>query len=151
LRVVVVGQPTRARACVGPARSHHGNGSEAIIRNLVPHEERVPVPGGYPPISFKSHKPWLDETDVRPPRGGIHARCHVRPYQTSEVLFSSIHLLHHEPGRHEFYPGTGAGHGCDLLTSGDDIAVPGVLNIPLKLVRQDGKVIDEKVRGCRCA
>lgn len=53
---------------------HHGNGTEAIVRNLTPHREYMPLPSSWAPAAYESYKPWLDETDQR------------------DVLFSSIHL-----------------------------------------------------------
>jgi acetoin utilization deacetylase AcuC-like enzyme len=63
---------------------HHGNGTEAIVRNLIPHKERLPLPQSYAPVEVNSYKPWLDETDA------------------DNVFFASVHL--HYPG---FYPGDG--------------------------------------------
>jgi acetoin utilization deacetylase AcuC-like enzyme len=54
---------------------HHGNGTEAILRNLYPSEvvNTLRLPFGNAAFSMMSYKPWLDETD-----GG-------------EVLFVSSH------------------------------------------------------------
>lgn len=64
---------------------HHGNGSEDIIRNLIPREVNIPLPGSWAEMKKKVYKPWLDENDA------------------NETLFSSIHLYNGET----FYPCSG--------------------------------------------
>jgi acetoin utilization deacetylase AcuC-like enzyme len=65
---------------------HHGNGTEAIVRNLQPHSEPLPLPSSWAPQFVESYKPWLDETDAR------------------DTFFGSIQLFSGE----SFYPGSGA-------------------------------------------
>lgn len=43
---------------------HHGNGTEAIVRNLKPHHETLPLPASWGTQTFYSYKPWLNELDV---------------------------------------------------------------------------------------
>eukprot|EP01138_Halocafeteria_seosinensis_P011208 gb/GECG01011448.1/.p1 GENE.gb/GECG01011448.1/~~gb/GECG01011448.1/.p1 ORF type:complete len:883 (+),score=100.93 gb/GECG01011448.1/:1-2649(+) len=68
---------------------HHGNGTEAIIRNLKPHEESMPLPASWGTHRYYSYKPWLNEADA------------------NEVLFSSIHM--HDGDL--MYPGSGSQNG----------------------------------------
>jgi acetoin utilization deacetylase AcuC-like enzyme len=63
---------------------HHGNGTEAIVRNLVPHQEQMPLPASWAPVSFTSYKPWLNERDAE------------------NVFFGSVHLY-----SNRFYPCSG--------------------------------------------
>jgi acetoin utilization deacetylase AcuC-like enzyme len=64
---------------------HHGNGTEACVRNLVPHEEALPLPSSWAPRWTQSYKPWLDESDAK------------------DVFFGSISLV----AGSSFYPGSG--------------------------------------------
>ena len=77
---------------------HHGNGTEAVIRNLVPNVERTAIrlPFASGSMEAPTYRPWLDETDV------------------DNVFFASAHgygprtLVHHmgpHPGY--FYPSSG--------------------------------------------
>lgn len=45
---------------------HHGNGTEEIIKQLVPMTEKAAIrsPFVFGELSMKSYSPWLDETDV---------------------------------------------------------------------------------------
>eukprot|EP00941_MAST-03F_sp_MAST-3F-sp1_P004380 g4380.t1 len=96
---------------------HHGNGTEAIIRNLVPHREILPLPQSYAPVQVESYKPWLNSKD------------------SEEVWFGSIHLCY--PG---FYPGSGSGQATpkipiDKLSSyGEIFSDENVVNIGLKCI-----------------
>ena len=87
---------------------HHGNGTEAIIKNLRPstlvHEiNSLPFVGTF---TSQSYKPWLSEDD----------------YQN--VLFISSHAYDTESFS-KFYPASG------LNSSGEDCYPAGILNIPL--------------------
>ncbi len=64
---------------------HHGNGTEACVRNLSPSMQPVPLPSSWAPVYQQSYKPWLDEDDHK------------------ETFFGSMHLFQ---GEH-FYPGSG--------------------------------------------
>jgi len=64
---------------------HHGNGTEEIVRNLVPHQMSLPLPSSWAPMSVLSYKPWLNEQD------------------SEEVFFSSVHLY----AAQRFYPCSG--------------------------------------------
>lgn len=80
---------------------HHGNGTEEIIRNLVPNTEtssfRTPFAIGE--LSSSTYRPWLDETDIQ------------------NVFFSSTHGYGNrgfeQPGW--FYPASGSTHTSDAL------------------------------------
>ena len=86
---------------------HHGNGTEACIRNLVPHREAMPLPSSWAPQWFDSYKPWLDESDAR------------------DTFFGSISLVAGDG----FYPGGGE----DSCSSHDPVTGQGsnVVNIAL--------------------
>lgn len=77
---------------------HHGNGTEAVIRNLVPTMDKATIrlPFALGSIEVPRYRPWLDETDIE------------------NVFFASAHgygprqLVHHmgpHPGW--FYPSSG--------------------------------------------
>ncbi|KAG2514100.1 hypothetical protein BBO99_00006940 [Phytophthora kernoviae] len=98
---------------------HHGNGTEEVIRNLIPHKQNYPLPPSWAPVQFSSYKPWRDETDP------------------DNVFFSSIHLYDDD----NFYPCSGAGpHGCspELEKSKN------IVNLPLKALGP--KYLDERVK-----
>ena len=65
---------------------HHGNGTEEIVRNVVPGEQFLPLPSSWAPVSRKTNKPWRTAND------------------SENILFGSINL--HAAER--FYPGAGA-------------------------------------------
>jgi acetoin utilization deacetylase AcuC-like enzyme len=64
---------------------HHGNGTEAIVRNLKPHKQFMPLPSSWAPVTTLSYKPWFNENDA------------------DEVFFASVHLF----GDEQFYPCSG--------------------------------------------
>eukprot|EP00977_Amphora_coffeiformis_P003804 scaffold765_cov160-Amphora_coffeaeformis.AAC.5 len=80
---------------------HHGNGTEEIIRQLVPTTEKASIrtPFAYGEISSNSYRPWLDETDIQ------------------NVFFSSTHGY----GRRGydlsgwFYPASGKTHTSEAI------------------------------------
>ena len=104
--------PTKApikRVVIFDFDVHHGNGTEAILRNLMPHEEveTVNLPFARAAVAVMSYKPWLDVDDG------------------SNVLFVSTHgygekrddegtVLPHST----FYPGSGANAGWDAAAVG---------------------------------
>ena len=96
---------------------HHGNGTEACVRNVRPTEVREEWPCGAGMISLRStsFKPWLTEDD------------------SDKVFFASIHGFGaevNEDGEAEgcFYPGSGS-----LTTDSDAKAFPAVRNSPMPL------------------
>ncbi len=89
---------------------HHGNGTEAIIRNLIHHKERYPLPSSWHSIEYDSYRPWREENDLE------------------NVFFSSIHLYDGD----DFYPGSGkgpSGESIELEELNDTI-----VNIPLSII-----------------
>ena len=87
---------------------HHGNGTEAIVKNLNPstifHDfNTLPFKGT---IQTYSYKPWLAEDDAK------------------NVLFISSHA-YGEDIFGKFYPASGA------VSYGEDLFPAGILNIPL--------------------
>lgn len=81
---------------------HHGNGTEDIIRQLVPTTEKASVrtPFAQGELSSSHYRPWLDETDVQ------------------NVFFASTHGYGHrgydQPGW--FYPASGKSHTSESIT-----------------------------------
>lgn len=99
------GQPQVRKIAIFDFDVHHGNGTEAILRNLTPHEEMttVTLPFARAAIGHMSYKPWLDEGD-----GG-------------RVMFISSHGYGSKwdgDGRPVpssiFYPGSGVSTGWDV-------------------------------------
>jgi acetoin utilization deacetylase AcuC-like enzyme len=86
--------PSIKRVAIIDFDIHHGNGTEAIVRNLIPHEEKMPLPASWAPVSFTSYKPWLDERDAE------------------NVFFGSVHLY---KGR--FYPCSGPSTNTGVAAS----------------------------------
>ena len=64
---------------------HHGNGTEEIVKNLLPRTTYLPLPSSWAPVATQSYKPWLNESDA------------------DDVLFASINLYAGD----RFYPCTG--------------------------------------------
>ncbi|DAZ98293.1 TPA: hypothetical protein N0F65_008879 [Lagenidium giganteum] len=88
---------------------HHGNGTEDIIRNLIPHKKRYPLPPSWGPLDFSSYMPWRDEND------------------TDNVFFASIHLYDDD----NFYPCSGSGpHGCSQELKDH----PNIINMPMEVL-----------------
>ena len=81
---------------------HHGNGTEEIIRQLVPVTEKVSIrtPFAFGDLSSSNYRPWLDETDVQ------------------NVFFASTHGYgnrgYDQPGW--FYPASGKSHTSESIT-----------------------------------
>lgn len=88
---------------------HHGNGTEEIIRNLVPHKENYPLPSSWEPMTYSSYKPWRHVDDKE------------------SVFFGSVHLF----DRDEFYPGSGFGPHGDSIELRDS---PNIVNVALKVI-----------------
>lgn len=80
---------------------HHGNGTEAIIRQLVPTTEKAAVrtPFAVGELTTSRYRPWLDETDIQ------------------NVFFSSTHGYgqrgYDQPGW--FYPASGKTHTSEAI------------------------------------
>lgn len=80
---------------------HHGNGTEEVIRQLVPNTERTPfrTPYALGELSHSTYRPWLDETDIQ------------------NVFFASTHGYGNrgfdQPGW--FYPASGKTHISDAI------------------------------------
>ena len=84
---------------------HHGNGTEAILRNLSPNElcETIKLPFAHTSVSVMSYRPWLDADDG------------------ANVLFVSSHGYGAKRDEDNkavgvFYPGSGASTGWDVGT-----------------------------------
>ena len=85
------GAPVR-RVAIVDFDVHHGNGTEACVRNLAPRRARLPLPPSWPPQYYDAYAPWLDETDP------------------AETFFGSVHLFAADGS---FYPGSGSGDDDD--------------------------------------
>ena len=90
---------------------HHGNGTEACVRNLLPtikvQKIGAPFLGQSSSVSIPSLRPWLNADDAE------------------HVFFASVHGYDHKKGPGYFYPGTGATeqpHADASSTHGDDDA-----------------------------
>jgi len=81
---------------------HHGNGTEEIVRQLVPVTEKVPIrtPFAFGELASSSYRPWLDETDIH------------------NVLFASTHGYGNRGFDHRgwFYPASGKTHTSESIT-----------------------------------
>ncbi|KAE8913335.1 hypothetical protein PF005_g20737 [Phytophthora fragariae] len=98
---------------------HHGNGTEEVIRNLIPHKQNYPLPPSWAPVQFSSYKPWRDEKDPE------------------NVFFASIHLYDDD----NFYPCSGVGpHGCSPELENNK----NIINLPLKVLGP--KYLDERLK-----
>jgi len=96
---------------------HHGNGTEAVVRNLVPSMDRATIrlPFALGTMETPRYRPWLDETDVE------------------NVFFASAHgygprqLVHHmgpHPGW--FYPSSGRSFVAPSVQSPSTAEMPSV-------------------------
>jgi acetoin utilization deacetylase AcuC-like enzyme/ankyrin repeat protein len=91
---------------------HHGNGTEAIIRNLIPSVEKATIrtPFAVGEISTSSFRPWLDETDIQ------------------NVFFSSTHGYgnrgYEQPGW--FYPASGKSYISEAISRPSTVDKPGL-------------------------
>ena len=87
---------------------HHGNGTEAIIKNLNPSKLKMHLnlPMFQGALEYDSYKPWFDDNDGK------------------NVLFVSSHAYGRD-GHGFFYPASGT------WSSGEELFPGGVLNVPL--------------------
>ena len=96
---------------------HHGNGTEEIIRQLVPNTEKsvFKTPFAMGELSTSTYRPWLDETDIQ------------------NVFFASTHGYGNrgfeQPGW--FYPASGRTHTSDALAHPAMVENPGVADFLL--------------------
>jgi acetoin utilization deacetylase AcuC-like enzyme/ankyrin repeat protein len=88
---------------------HHGNGTDAIVRNLTPNQIKTNIETSFATgkLSSWSYKPWLDEEDIK------------------NVLFISTHAYGEDLGG-RFYPASGAYEESAEQYPG------GILNLPLE-------------------
>jgi acetoin utilization deacetylase AcuC-like enzyme/ankyrin repeat protein len=96
---------------------HHGNGTEEIIRNLIPSIEKTAIrtPFALGELSISSYRPWLDESDIQ------------------NVFFSSTHGYGHR-GQDQmgwFYPASGKTHISEAITHPAMIENPGLADFLL--------------------
>ena len=110
---------------------HHGNGTEEIIRQLVPTTERafVKAPFAVGELSSNRYRPWLDETDINDvffasthgygPRGseflGESSCCPRSIRDWSCLTFVSADLPPQQAGW--FYPASGKSQETDALAN----------------------------------
>lgn len=89
---------------------HHGNGTEAVIRQLVPTVEKgtIRTPFAVGEISTTSYRPWLDETDVQ------------------NVFFASTHGYGSRGFEMQgwFYPASGKTHTSESISNPAMVETP---------------------------
>ena len=91
---------------------HHGNGTEEVIRNLVPTVEKATIrtPFAHGELSTSQYRPWLDETDIQ------------------NVFFASTHGYGRrgfdQPGW--FYPASGKSYTSEAITHPAMVESPGL-------------------------
>lgn len=112
---------------------HHGNGTEAIVRNLVPTLEKgsVRTPFAFGELSTSVYRPWLDETDIQ------------------NVFFASTHGYgnrgYDQPGW--FYPASGKTHTSESISHPSMIDNP---NLSEFLLSQTWTRMSEETRTDCC-
>ncbi|GKY96269.1 hypothetical protein MPSEU_000586400 [Mayamaea pseudoterrestris] len=96
---------------------HHGNGSEEIIRQLVPRTEKATIrtPFARGELQTSTYRPWLDETDIQ------------------NVFFASTHGYgprgYYQAGW--FYPGSGKTYTSESITHPTMVESPGLADFLL--------------------
>lgn len=91
---------------------HHGNGTEEIIRQLLPTTEKAQIrtPFATGELSKSHYRPWLDETDIQ------------------NVFFASTHGYgrrgYDQPGW--FYPASGKSHTSEAIAHPAMVENPGL-------------------------
>lgn len=130
---------------------HHGNGTEALVRNLSPsvQEESFQTPFAKGTVSTPMYKPWLDSSDP------------------SNVFFASIHGYGRKvpdievgPQTAWFYPASGETSRLSAATKRKSDRVPGVAVDPAAAAHDAAKEgepliynvrVDRRGRCCRTA
>jgi len=97
---------------------HHGNGTEEIIRQLMPDVERASVRMPFASGQFETshYRPWLDETDIQ---NVFFASTHG--YGPRDLRFAD-HLQPHQGGW--FYPASGKTITTDAILTPSDVETP---------------------------
>lgn len=97
---------------------HHGNGTEEIVRQLVPNTEQAKIQLPFASGSFETstYRPWLDENDVD---NVFFASCHG--YGPSDIRFAD-HMEPHQGGW--FYPASGKSMVTESVRSPSAIEHP---------------------------
>eukprot|EP00939_MAST-03C_sp_MAST-3C-sp1_P003111 g3111.t1 len=90
---------------------HHGNGTEQIIREMRPHEYKLPLPSSWAPVRRRSCRPWLDDKDAE------------------EVWFGSVHLV-----RDDFYPCSGPDPLDSAIKKEEKEEERNIVNVALPMV-----------------
>jgi acetoin utilization deacetylase AcuC-like enzyme len=117
---------------------HHGNGTEEIIRQLVPDVEKstVRTPFAVGELAAPKYRPWLDETDIQ------------------DVFFASTHgygprglELSDSPSGGFFYPASGKSHTSDAIKNPSIVESPNLTDF---LLSQMWARMGEEARGNCC-
>jgi len=118
---------------------HHGNGTEAIIRSLIPTVDRATIKTSFVTgvLEKASYRPWLDETDIH------------------NVFFASVHgygprdasFSDHPQMGGWFYPASGNSSVSDAIASPSDVEGPGLSEF---LLSQTWTRMGEKSRENCC-
>jgi len=97
---------------------HHGNGTEEIIRQLVPNTEKTNLQLPFASGQFETSRyhPWLDETDIH---NVFFASTHG--FGPRDIRFSD-HVQPHQGGW--FYPASGKGIITDAISSPSKVENP---------------------------
>jgi acetoin utilization deacetylase AcuC-like enzyme len=117
---------------------HHGNGTEEIIRQLIPNAEKAVVrtPFAVGELSASHYRPWLDETDVH---DVFFASTHG--YGPRGVEFAA------SPQGGWFYPASGKTHVSDAIKNPSMVEHPNLTDF---LLSQTWTRIGDDVRSNCC-
>jgi len=117
---------------------HHGNGTEEIIRQLVPNVEKTVIrtPFAVGELGAPRYRPWLDETDIH------------------DVFFASTHgygprglEFAETPSGGWFYPASGKTHTSDAIKNPSIVESPNMTDF---LLSQTWTRMGEDSRGNCC-
>mmetsp|Transcript_25357 Transcript_25357/g.59349 ORF Transcript_25357/g.59349 Transcript_25357/m.59349 type:complete len:1036 (+) Transcript_25357:173-3280(+) len=122
---------------------HHGNGTEEIIRQLVPTVEKstIRTPFAVGELATQRYRPWLDETDI------------------DNVFFSSIHgygprgiEFANTPSGGWFYPASGKSQISDSISNPSMVESPNLTDFLLSQtwtrIGEDAKANCCKILNC---
>ncbi|KAL3936097.1 MAG: hypothetical protein SGBAC_008516 [Bacillariaceae sp.] len=117
---------------------HHGNGTEEIIRQLVPTVEKsiIRTPFAVGELGVKNYRPWLDETDVQ---NVFFASAHG--YGPRGIEFADT------PQAGWFYPASGKAGMTDSVTDPSSVETPNLTDF---LLSQTWTRMGEEARGNCC-
>jgi len=122
---------------------HHGNGTEEIVRQLVPTVEKATIrtPFAVGELGTQRYRPWLDETDI------------------NNVFFASIHgygprgiEFANTPSGGWFYPASGRSQATDSISNPSIVETPNLTDFLLSQtwtrMGEDAKANCCKILNC---